>query len=93
MFQEGEMNAEKDSLDMDSLESLVSVSKSDSEDSMPGMKLEAGESEGVAPLNSDNLAALPAAVPVSLFGGHGGGGPRGGKPSKTYKKRYRGQGK
>ena len=25
--------------------------------------------------------------------GHGGGGPRGGKPSKTYKKRYRGQGR
>ena len=25
--------------------------------------------------------------------GHGGGGPRGAKPSKTYKKRYRGQGR
>ena len=25
--------------------------------------------------------------------GHGGGGPRGGRPSKTYKKRYRGQGR
>ena len=25
--------------------------------------------------------------------GHGGGGPNGAKPSKTYKKRYRGQGR
>ena len=25
--------------------------------------------------------------------GHGGGGPRGARPSKTYKKRYRGQGR
>ena len=25
--------------------------------------------------------------------GHAGGGPRGGKPSKSYKKKYRGQGK
>ena len=25
--------------------------------------------------------------------GHGGGGPNGARPSKTYKKRYRGQGR